>query len=180
MVRVVSSVVSNPETSDTGRVQEQWPAENGQSFSQQHPLMLLLHTKSCTLQDVSCTPVLPVAPGITPPLPPGSGYCSLSGSPSQVQLSCACHRENTETGTWRQERTVEHTLLKNIHCMFLSCTPRILSEVALLGETSRYCFNQLERMIFYCPDNWESFLLNRLEYYIQPWISQPWIFLAKS
>lgn len=42
-------------------------------------------------------------------------------------------------GNWWTDLTKDQTLI------FLSFIPRILSEVALLGETSRCCFNQLQK-----------------------------------
>lgn len=142
VVRIGSSTVPNDLRHCS--VQEQWPAENVQSFSQQHLLMLLLQAKPCTLKDVSCAPILPVVMPrhyssnstwlwVLLPL-----LLTLSG-PTLLDTS----QGNTETGMWGQVRIDGQTLLKNRHSGFLSFTSRIFSEVALLGETSRCCFNQL-------------------------------------
>lgn len=129
--------------------------------------MLLLQAKHCTLKDVSCTPVVPVAPGITPPFPPGSGYCSLSCSPSQAQLSCTCHRENIETGTCGQVGIDEQTSPKNRHLFFCLLFLGYSLRLLCLEKHLDVVLISYKRNIFCCTGNWESFLLTSHEDYTQ-------------
>lgn len=138
MVRVVSSIVPDPVTLDT----EQWSAENAQFFlaasSNAAAASKALHSKGCFLYSSSaCGP---------------RNYSSISTwfwvllpllltlpGPTLLYMSQGKYRDWDlwTGGNWWTDLTKEQTLI------FLSFIPKILSEVALLGETSRCCFNQL-------------------------------------